>query len=363
MPLPQSAAVSPSLEPMLADIRRQPQVLAGLLARRDEIAAFAQNALTPDAGGRLYAFGSGDGWFASRAAFGGTGASGVSGLYFLLNTAPALGARDRAIGISMSGNVDRTLEAAEAALAAGAKVSLLTNGMGGRIGALGLARFSLDIPDLAPFLCGTSSYVATLTVLAMAAQGNDWADELDALVGDLPRFIEETHALFGGAAAGLASCSGVRFLGVGTSVATADYGAAKCVEVTTVPAWSDDIEEFAHRQYWSMKRDEIVVLLPVDARSAAYADATAEALSHLDMQVVAIEPADAPVPEARHRITLPGHPRHAPLTQAVALQLFAYHLGIANGTDPNRRLHLKQDETRFSVSRRLTRRSLIGTGH
>ena len=74
---------------------------------------------------------------------------------------------------------------------------------------------------------------------------------------------------------------------MGRSVATADYAAAKCVEVTKIPAWADDIEEFAHRQFWAMQRTELVVLLPTDAATAGYADATADALADLGVVSVA----------------------------------------------------------------------------
>ena len=50
--------------PMLADIRRQPECLARLLARADDLARLGAAALTPGPGGRVYAVGSGDGWFA-----------------------------------------------------------------------------------------------------------------------------------------------------------------------------------------------------------------------------------------------------------------------------------------------------------
>ena len=53
---------------MLSDIRRQPAVLTGLLGRAAELRAFARDHLKPGRGGRLYALGCGDGWFAARAA-------------------------------------------------------------------------------------------------------------------------------------------------------------------------------------------------------------------------------------------------------------------------------------------------------
>jgi len=354
--------------PMLADIFRQGQVLREVLQRREEIEVFAEQSLRAGPDGRMIVFGSGDGWFAARAALTGIkGAEARSGLDFVLNVAPRLGAEDRALAISMSGNVDRTLEGATTALAAGAGVAILTNGAGGRLGALGVGRYSLDISDIAPFLCGTASYTATLATLQIAAAAlNDddaFASALSAMLDDLDATIDAADGLARSIAEAVGtSASGIRILGAGSSVATADYGAAKFVEVTTIPAWSDDIEEFAHRQYWATQRSEIIVLLPTDAASAAYAEATADALADLDMVTIALEPEDAAVPSARHRLSLPGGAATAALTQAIALQLLAYYLGLANGTDPNRRLHLKEDALKFSVSRKLTRRSLIGTG-
>ena len=166
MPEPHEAAAD---TPMLADIRRQPDVLAALLAREAEVTAFGAAHLRATRGGRVWVFGSGDGWFAARAAL--TRAAigqAASGLDFVVNVAPQLGPDDRALAISMSGNVDRTLEGATVARAAGAGVSVLTNEGGGRLGALGIVRLSLRIADVAPFLCGTSSYTATLAALQSA---------------------------------------------------------------------------------------------------------------------------------------------------------------------------------------------------
>ena len=359
---PVAALPSPST-PMLQDIRRQAATLPAILARRGEIADFASAHLAPAGNGRTTVFGSGDGWFAARAALAqGARVQARSGLDFVLNVAPRLTDDDRALAISMSGNVDRTLEGGQVALARGARLSILTNGAGGRLGKLGCPALSLDIVDIAPFLCGTSSYTATLAALQLAINDERFAPALAELVPHLEEFIEAADRFAQYCVVARGQRTGYRFLGVGTSVATADYGAAKFVEVTRTPAWSDDIEEFAHRQYWSMGVEEVVVLLPTDARSAAYADATADALSDLGMATIALEPEGAPVSSAAYRLALPGNDRTAALTQAIALQFLAYHAGIASGTDPNRREHLKNDSTRFAVSRKLTRRSLLGTG-
>ncbi len=157
--------------------------------------------------------------------------------------------------------------------------------------------------------------------------------------------------------------SGVRLLAAGADRGTAAYGAAKLVELTRIPAWSADLEEFAHSQYWSMPTTDLVVTIATDPRIAAYADASCAALSRLDVRTIAIESPGAPVGSARVRITLDAvGPALQPILNAVPLQHLAYRLAEMTDLDPDRRLHLKNDELRFTVSRMLTRRSLIGTG-
>ena len=111
-----------------------------------------------------------------------------------------------------------------------------------------------------------------------------------------------------------------------------------------------------------MQTTELVVLLPTDRATAGYADATADALADLGVVTVALEPEGAAVPSAVLRLPLPGGAALAGITQAIAVQMLAYHLGLASGTNPNLRLHLRNHTARFAVSRKLTRRSLLGTG-
>jgi fructoselysine-6-P-deglycase FrlB-like protein len=366
----QSTVPDRSLEPMLFDVYRQPAVWRDLARRAPEIEDFARHALTPDAGGRLFVFGSGDGWFAARAAAGNAadpGWTATSGLPFLIDAVPGLTPRDRVLAISMSGNVDRTVDAARAAADRGVPLAILTNADGGRLGQLTDRAFRIGLDDVAPFLCGTTSYTATLAVLMgarsiLADQGNAAGalDQLaDTLATALPAFDEFARTVAGSREL---RPSGARFLAVGRDLATADYGAAKLVELSLIKPWSDDIEEFAHRQYWTTARDELAVFLPGSPAVAKYASNSAEALGELGLTTLALEPHGCAVPGAAHRLPLPGPADQAPLMQAVALQLLAYRLAPLSGTDPNRRLHLKDDALRFSVSRKLTRRSLLGTG-
>jgi glucosamine 6-phosphate synthetase-like amidotransferase/phosphosugar isomerase protein len=159
------------------------------------------------------------------------------------------------------------------------------------------------------------------------------------------------------------SLTGVRFLAAGAELGTAQYGAAKLVELTRIPSWSADLEEFAHSQYWAMPPSDLVVVIATGAALARYATDSCAALAELGVATLAIDTAATPVETARHRVTLPALAAAiAPLAAAVPLQRLAYALAETGGLDPNTRLHLKNDAARFKVSRLLTRRSLLGTG-
>jgi fructoselysine-6-P-deglycase FrlB-like protein len=371
------------LAPMLADVRRQPETLGRLLGRAEELGATGRRALAPGPGGSVYAVGSGDGWFAARAvgraARRGLGVPwrAVSPLPFLAYVAPHLTPADRIVAISMSGNVDRTVEAWQAARTRGAAGLVLTNGRGGRLAEGSPVTVSLDIPEMAPFLCGTSTYTGTLLALLLlllgASTGMGSTDSAwrpapgvvaDAVVR-LPRLIMEadrtaTEIATRSAARG---GTGVRILAAGPHLPTAEYGAAKLVELTRVPAWSDDIEEFAHRQFWTADARDLVVYLATNAVLAARATDAAAALAEMGFETWAIESAGHAVPMATWRSELPAIAEWlAPLLLAVPLQLVAYRLARATGVDPDTRAHLRDDRARFRVSRLLTRRALVDTG-
>jgi fructoselysine-6-P-deglycase FrlB-like protein len=341
-------------KPMLADIFRQPAVLATLAGRAAAFQA-AGAALMPSPGGRVVLFGCGDGLFAAQAAshFATTRGKPWQAWPALeaLLLAATLGADDRAIAISMSGNVDRTVQAAAACAARGVPVLALVNGAGGRLGAIASRKISLDLPDLAPFLCGTASYTATLAALMLLAEPD--GAQLAAAIPGLALALDAPLPL-------LVPPGGVRFLSAGANAATAAYGAAKLVELTRIPTWHADLEEFAHSQFWAMPTTDLVVLVAPDPALAPFAAETASALAGLGVITLAIDAEDAPVATAHHRVTLAE--AASPLVSAVPVQRLAYALAEATGLDPNTRLHLKHDAARFRASRLLTRRSLVGTG-
>ena len=356
---------------MLVDIRRQPAVLDGLLARGAEFAAVGRDALRPGPGGRLFAFGCGDGWFAANAvaqiagtAFG-VPVLAATSLDALLRHAATATPADRAVAISMSGTVDRTIAAAAALKSRGCPVVALTNEDGGPLGAAASDVASLRVPDVAAFLTGTARYGATVLALMMLIEGaaerpvlHCDGPEMRTLVAGLPDVLARAETVLAPVCERVAveGFGGVRVLGAGSDWASADYGAAKLVKVTAAPVWAGEIEEYAHSQFWSSRADELVVLLASTPEVARLAYNTAAALATAGQRTLAIETAGVAVTSATHRLTLRSTPSWlAPLLMPVPLQMLAYHLALATGFDPNR----SQDEAdpkRFLAAQLLSRR-------
>ena len=355
--------------PMLADIWRQPRVLIDVTERIDEIKYFFNSFLSLNKTGKLYIFGSGDGLFASRiiatreAKF-----VAVSGLEMLANVSTRLKPEDIALAVSMSGNVDRTVEAAEAVVKNGNLCGAVVNGEGGRLGTLNLPLFSIDIHDIAPFLCGTSSYIATLEILQLfSAIKNGSIDEainaiqntaikLKNLLPELNKVCKEIAESIG------ENITGVRILSLGEEgLATADYGAAKLVELTSIRPYTDDIEEFAHCQFWSADPNDFIIYIPNSILVSEVASRSAKALREMGFSTLSLGPDCFSVTSTNWSIKFGdlNNSQELYFLATVTLQLLAYHLAMAVGFDPNKRQHLINDKLRFRVSRKLTRRHLL----
>ena len=112
--------------------------------------------------------------------------------------------------------------------------------------------------------------------------------------------------------------SGVRILSAGPNLASAEYGMAKFIKLLPVPVWADEIEEFAHRQFWTCPATDLVIYLATNPAVARCASASAAALSSMGMTTVAIDTPGCPVPGATLRFTLPEVPeRLSPLFAAI----------------------------------------------
>jgi fructoselysine-6-P-deglycase FrlB-like protein len=364
--------MSPVAPLALNEILRQPETLVRLIRRHDEISAMLAPSTNDGKFERLYAFGCGDGFFAAEAATraftkaGLHGYRGTSSLDFLQSHAAFTDIASLLLPISMSGNVDRTVEGLLAGQANNATGLAITNSSSGLLAKDARLSFQLDIEEPKSFMAGTITYTSSLTALFMVAaarsRGAANATSLQPLadqINDIGASLGDLQSRIADLVAELPPARRIYFLAGGSGAASARYAASKFVELTTTHTVPQDTEEFAHSNFWQFRRDDLVFVLHELDEPEGISTKTAAILREFGARVVEIVPGD-PVDRDPDRIAIVN--RYAiwsPLALSFPLQLVSYYWALKDGLDPDTRRHLQDDEFRFRMSRRLSRKTLV----
>lgn len=190
-----------------------------------------------------------------------------------------------AIGLSFSGKVGRTTEAAIQVGKFGHRFIALTNNPDGPLGRASSEILPINVPTLG-FSPGTSSYVGMLmTLFALAAEislikgSGKLKEELSQIPSIAGKTLDmcKTPALK--AAEIIAQHEWIAFIGAGPNEATARFGAAKLFEGPQQVGISTNLEEWAHEEYFVSKKDTPVVVV---APSGASMDRAREIISEID---------------------------------------------------------------------------------
>jgi glucosamine--fructose-6-phosphate aminotransferase (isomerizing) len=187
------------------------------------------------------------------------------------------------VGISVSGEVARTLEAVELANAYGVRTLALTGNSDSSLARS--AQMSLSLGNI-PAVSGPGllSFLASLLMgyaVAEALSEPSARDEIGRCMQELPAGLESWLAMeseagdeFGHRMEG---SSPVVFLGSGPAYGLALFSAAKLVEAAGVAAWGQDVEEWAHVEYFAEPANTPTWLLSSSGRSQGREDEIAEA--------------------------------------------------------------------------------------
>ena len=180
------------------------------------------------------------------------------------------------VAVSYSGEVGRTIEAAAAADMFGWRTVALTGSAEGRLAKAVREVVLMRVPTLG-YSPGTSTYIAMVTaILVLAAElarargRSDHADALDAGLAAAPelaaRTLDAAEEPARQAAELIAAAPISTFLGAGPSLASAAFGAAKLFEGPQRYGVVQDLEEWAHEQYFvSGPTTPIIVVAPTGA--------------------------------------------------------------------------------------------------
>jgi len=177
------------------------------------------------------------------------------------------------IGISSSGEVARTVEVLEAAHRARARTLAITASPESTLAGVAEAVLLLTLPEF-PFGPGLLSYLGAIQACLAVGWGfapGPAADRLAARMGDLPERVESDREPQAAAAEAFADEVGVEasgvVLGSGPCRGAAEFAAAKVLEACGLFYRAQDVEEWAHLEYFVASPPMPTWLLSADGRS------------------------------------------------------------------------------------------------
>ena len=251
------------------------------------------------------------------------------------------------IGISVSGEVSRTVEALGLARQRGALTVALTGDGASR--AAQAAERALVLPvESYGHSPGVRTYALSLLGLYLLAirlgevAARYTQAEADNLRGELLRAADTIEATIEAAAQaavaageGTASATNFVFIGSGPNYATALFGAAKMVEAAGKHVIGQDIEEWAHLQYFSKEADTPTVIVAPPGESIDRATELVQTMRRLDRRTIAIvAEGDGEIGlQVDHVLPVRGQIREifSPLVYCVATELLAAVVARASG--------------------------------
>ena len=251
-------------------------------------------------------------------------------------------------GISNSGEVARSIEALALARSAGLDTVAVTGRQGSGITREAAATVAVPIAPMgrAP---GIRSYTVQLVSLLLCAirigelrqvltpaDGDSWRQRLAAVADAMDAAIQAGDGPARRAAELLGDADDWVFLGSGPGYATALFSAAKLVESCGANAWGQDIEEWAHIQYFNARERTPTCLIAPPGRSL---DRALELFPHLKsvgrhtLAVTSVDPATLPVAADTYLPVPVAVPEPlTPLVYCLAGELLACHLAEIRNT-------------------------------
>lgn len=258
------------------------------------------------------------------------------------------------IALSNSGGAARVAEAATLWRGAGARVLAVTRNEAGRLAGIADRKLLLPVPDL-PNAPGVGPYLFAVLGLQLLAirfgevklaitmdQAQALRGQLKALLGTLETLVASLDAPTQQIAAAISGRTLIEFVGGGPNYAVAEYGAAKLLEAAGRHALARDLEEWTHLNYFDKAPTEIATILVVPEGSPTQSRAV-ELIAYmhkLGRSLVLVGGGEAAAAAQRlgHAV-LPVPPtaeRWSPLVTSVAPALLAAHLSALDGAEYGR---------------------------
>jgi glutamine---fructose-6-phosphate transaminase (isomerizing) len=248
------------------------------------------------------------------------------------------------IGVSVSGEVSRTVEALRRGGHVGALTCAVTGDAGSRAGQAADRLVEVKLPpgQGGGHVPGTRSYTASLLALYLLSfhmaevrdrlsveQTNAMGQQLlrDAdTIGTVVGALDDPMAAAAERWADMGSCV---VLGAGPNLATAQFMAAKIIEATGLHASASDLEEWAHLHYFVSDPSQVIIaVLPHGAQSSRAVELI-DLMRRRGRRVMVITTADSPLAVDREDVVIAAEElveTTSPFTLHAGTALFAAHL-------------------------------------
>ena len=252
------------------------------------------------------------------------------------------------MGVSVSGGVTRTIEGLLRAAQHGMMTLAITSANTTPIAKAAQHVLTTRVPDVPNAqgvqVPGSRSFFASLVMLYLSAirmgearghispaQADDWRSQLLACADA----IHETVRLCDAAARDLAEqtldATEFVFCGSGPNHASALFSAAKVLEASGDPALAQDVEEWAHLQYFARATNTPAFLISAGERDASRADEINTAMQTIGRRVIRVSPKESSrVPSTWLRYAACDE-IFAPLVATIPTMLFASYRAELKG--------------------------------
>ena len=337
-------------------ILAQPEAFARVLEKNeaavDELAAGAASCE------RLFLIGIGTSYHAARIGehlfreyCGGLDVRAVHSFDFALY-GPVLGPGDCVVAVSHRGAKRYTARALERAIDAGCRTALVT-GEGGTVSVRPAAVFRTVEQEKSS--AHTVSYTTAISVLAGLAgrvgyhktgtetlEQSFLRDEIPAAMSEALGTEEQVERL----ARGHVGRRRIWLLGGGPSAVAAEEVALKIRETSYLQAEGMSTETMLHGPFQCVEADDLFVLVAPAGGARERTLEVAELVAEVGGTSLVVGDGSADAPEEVDLLVVPPVPEpFTGLTCLVPLQLFAYHLALARGTNPD---VFRTDDPRFA---------------
>ena len=339
---------------MREQITSQPALLRDIVEPAAQQVELALREVQPQRWRAVYTAGCGDSYYAGLACemafaqFCRLPVKALAAMPFARYEAAVAATPSGVFGISNSGEVARSIEAVALARSAGLDTVAVTGRQDSGIAREAAATVAVPIAPMgrAPGIRSYTVQLVSLLLCAMRigelrqvltpADGDGWRQRLVAVADGMEAAIRAADGPARRAAELLGDADDWVFLGSGPGYATALFSAAKLVESCGANAWGQDIEEWAHIQYFNAQERTPTCLIAPPGRSL---DRAMELFPHLKsvgrhtLAVTSVNPATLPVAADTFLPVPVAVPEPlTPLVYCLAGELLACHLAEVRNT-------------------------------